>query len=95
MPEPKEIPAKKGGGTIQVSFEFFADGKYKTTRVMNGTETTTDEGTYSVEGNKIMISAKKDGVDQKKELIIVKLTETELTVTDTKKNQDTTFVRKK
>ena len=95
MPEPKEIPAKKGGGTIQVSFHFFADGKFTMTRLMNGTESSTDEGTYKLEGDKLTITTKVEGMDQARELTIAKITATELTISDTKKNIDTVFVRKK
>ena len=95
LPEPKEIPKEKGGGTVMLTIEFSADGKVKRTASINGKDEV-HEGTYKHEGSKITITGKIDDMDIVDTITIQKLTDDELTIDDKKKGKgDITFIRKK
>ncbi len=93
LPEPKELPKEKGGGKIMITMEFTADGKVKHTENLNGKETT-NEGTYKLEGNTVIITPAEGGRPER--VTIETVTDNELTILDPKKGKgDIKFVRKK
>ena len=88
LPEPKDDPM--GGGKIAITLEFTEDGKSKHTLTMNGKDQV-DEGTYKRDGNQLEITA--NGMTH--HVTIRKVTDDELTISDAKKGEDATFIRKK
>jgi uncharacterized protein (TIGR03066 family) len=96
LPEPKEMPKEKGGGKIMVTLDFTADGKAKVTESVSGKDRVVVDGNYQQEASQINISAKKEGKEMPITLTIVKLTDTELTLSDPEKGEvDLRFIRKK
>jgi len=86
---------KSDPGTLPVgsTVEFAADGKVKFLAKEGGKEETID-GTYSVDGNVINLTAKVNGQEHKQKLTIKKLTDAELEIVDPD-NKGATLKRKK
>jgi uncharacterized protein (TIGR03066 family) len=80
-------PKEKKGPTL----EFKKDGKVAFAMSQDGKELKAD-GTYKVEGNKVSVALSFEGVEQKMERTITKLTADEL-VTKDEKGMERTFVR--
>jgi uncharacterized protein (TIGR03066 family) len=87
--EPKE--AQKG----MVVLEFTKDGKF---HASTGKKDRDADGTYTVDGNKIKVVLKFGDKEIKRDLIVTKLTDTELTLTpvdDDKKSESYTRLKDK
>ena len=93
--DPKKLIGKweTGDKKSLVQIEFAAEGKLTVTSGEPGKETKF-EGTYKVEGDKLDVSLKFMGEEQKEKLTIKKLTDTEL-VTEDSKGKSETLRRKK
>ena len=77
--------------TLDGVIEFQKDGKL-TAIFTFGKEEFKMEGTYKIDGNKLLMVMKDDGKEMKSTLIVTKLTDTELVGTNEKGKEDT-FVR--
>jgi uncharacterized protein (TIGR03066 family) len=80
--EPKE---KKED--IKMTIEFTKDGKMMVTITEKGKDTKLD-GTYKVEGNKLMTTVKVGDMERTRTRTVSKLTDTELVSTDEKGKED-------
>ncbi len=69
--------ADEGGPPAGTVLVFDKYGKMKITHKKDGKETT-DEGTYTIDGDKMTVTVKQDGKENKHMVTIKKLTDTEM-----------------
>ena len=87
--QPKETP--KG---VSVVVEFTKDGKMTVNSTADDGTKFTDESTYRVEGNKLIMTMKVKDKEETRTTTITRLTDTELVGKD-EKGQERTLVRHK
>src|SRR5688572_22300357 len=76
-----EVKEQEGGRLV---IEFTKDGKTTVTITNDQGKETRREGTYKVEGDKVLMTAKDGDMERTKTLVVSKLTETEMIATDDK-----------
>ena len=88
-----EVAKADGALPLGSTVEYGKDGKAKVS-VKNGENTTTVDGTYTVEGDKLKLALKAGDTDLKMTLTIKKLTDKEY-VSENEQGKTTEFKRKK
>ncbi len=84
-------PSAKAGLKFKVVIEYTKDGKFTLVNDASGKEEKR-EGTYKVDGNKVIVTMSQEGKENPITRTITKLTDTEFVTTD-EKGLERTFVR--
>jgi uncharacterized protein (TIGR03066 family) len=86
------VKSDEGGPPVGTVVEFAKDGKMKLTHKVDGKEETLP-GTYTIDGEKLNVTIKREDKDNKHTVTIKKLTDTEM-VAENEKGAKAEFKRK-